>query len=122
MQSRTRRHAAAAATALGVLLLLATTITVVVGDGAAAPSAGAAPSPASTPAAPAATPPAGTDSLSKSIANAQSALKLKPNDADAWATLGSDYVQQGRITADPTYYPKSQAALARSITLKPEGT
>lgn len=122
MRARTRRRAAVAAVAVGVLGLLGATVTVVARDGAGVPPAGpASASSSSSSSLSSASVAAGTGSLSGRIAAAQAALQLKPNDADAWAALGSDYVEQARVTADPTYYPKSETALHRSMTLKPEG-
>ena len=37
------------------------------------------------------------------------------------AALGLAYVQQARISADPTYYPKAQAVLGRSLELNGTG-
>jgi tetratricopeptide (TPR) repeat protein len=55
--------------------------------------------------------------LSAAIARAQSELRAVPGDWQTWATLGLDYVQQAKITVDPSYYPKAQGALARSLQL-----
>lgn len=44
----------------------------------------------------------------------QTRVRRLPADWQAWASLGVAYVQQARITADPTYYPKAQGALERS--------
>ncbi|ACU72863.1 Tetratricopeptide domain protein [Catenulispora acidiphila DSM 44928] len=63
---------------------------------------------------------AATDAITQAIATAQAALKDTPNDAAQWATLGSAYVEQGRATADPSYYPKADGALHRSLTLSPD--
>ena len=60
---------------------------------------------------------AGMTSLGAEIARTQARLREVPRDFQAWATLGFDYVQQAKITVDPTYYPKSAAALQRSISL-----
>ena len=45
------------------------------------------------------------------------AAEPRPPDWTAWAALAADYVQQGRITADPTYYPKADGAVAKSLAL-----
>ncbi len=58
------------------------------------------------------------DDLSASVARYQATLEQDPKNWYAWANLGSAYVQQGRITADPTYYPKAQTALQRSLNLE----
>jgi tetratricopeptide (TPR) repeat protein len=49
------------------------------------------------------------------IASLQSRLKTVPNDHVAWATLGLAFVQQAKVTVDPTYYPRADAALAQSL-------
>jgi tetratricopeptide (TPR) repeat protein len=58
------------------------------------------------------------DAVSTGIAQAQAQLRTEPGNWDAWATLGMLYVQEGRITADPTYYPKAQQALDRSLAIR----
>ena len=42
-----------------------------------------------------------------------------PGTHRSWSTLGFAYVEQARITADPTYYPKADKALARAAALAP---
>lgn len=59
----------------------------------------------------------GTTPLDAEIARTQAHLREVPRDYQAWATLGFDYVQQAKLTVDPTYYPKSTAALGRSLSL-----
>jgi tetratricopeptide (TPR) repeat protein len=61
------------------------------------------------------------DELAGSIARAQQHLGEVPGDYDAWAALGSAYVERARVTADPTYYPKAAGALRRSLSLRPSG-
>ncbi|MFC5034497.1 tetratricopeptide repeat protein [Streptomyces fildesensis] len=58
------------------------------------------------------------DPLTAQITGLQAHLRHKPDDATALATLGLDYVQQAKTTADPTYYPKAEAAFQRSLTLE----
>ena len=65
----------------------------------------------------AADPPRGGDALTVAISRAQERLRQVPGDHPTWAGLGSAYVQQARITGDPTYYPRAQAALDRSLRL-----
>ncbi len=62
-----------------------------------------------------------TDALQASIAAAQVRLRSTPGDWNTWASLGSAYVQEARITADPSYYPKAEGALNHSLQLKTEG-
>ncbi|WP_283139670.1 tetratricopeptide repeat protein [Rhizohabitans arisaemae] len=54
------------------------------------------------------------------ITAAQARLKNVPQDAETWARLGSAYIEQARITADPAYYPKADGALRRSLREQPE--
>jgi tetratricopeptide (TPR) repeat protein len=61
------------------------------------------------------------DTLSRTIASLQERLRQDPSDAESWAGLGFAYVQQARVTADPTYYPKAEGALRRSLALQPHG-
>lgn len=61
--------------------------------------------------------PRGADALALAIGKAQQRLRQVPGDYPTWAGLGSAYVQQARITADPTYYPRAQAALDRSLAI-----
>lgn len=55
--------------------------------------------------------------LERGIVGVQAQLRRVPSDWSAWAALGFAYVQQGRITADPTFYPKAEGALQRSLEL-----
>ena len=57
--------------------------------------------------------------LSLVIRRAQERLHIFPADKETWAGLGSAYRQQARITGDPTYYPKAEGALKRSLALEP---
>jgi tetratricopeptide (TPR) repeat protein len=59
--------------------------------------------------------------LASSISMTQQQLRDEPNNWLAWASLGAAYVQQGRATADPSYYPKAQRALERSLALDSKG-
>ena len=61
----------------------------------------------------------GVDPVAKDILTQQKRLKAVPGDWTAWAGLAADYVQEGRITADPTYYPKADGALAQSFKVYP---
>ena len=51
------------------------------------------------------------------IARYQQDLRDSPDDYRTWASLGAAYVQQARVTVDPTYYPKAEGALQRSLRL-----
>ncbi|WP_344421254.1 tetratricopeptide repeat protein [Pseudonocardia ailaonensis] len=69
----------------------------------------------------AADPPPTADPLGADIAGIQAQLKITPNNADGWATLGLDYVQEAKNTVNPMYYPKAEGALARSLQIMPTG-
>jgi tetratricopeptide (TPR) repeat protein len=59
--------------------------------------------------------------LAAGIARAQRHLASVPGDWPTWAELGAAYVQQARLTADPSYYPKAEGALRRSLAEHPRG-
>ncbi|CAN5717203.1 tetratricopeptide repeat protein [soil metagenome] len=61
------------------------------------------------------------DAVSRSIARAQQQLAANDQDYRAWADLGLAYVEQARITADPTYYPRAEGALEESLALNEDG-
>jgi tetratricopeptide (TPR) repeat protein len=66
--------------------------------------------------------PAGSPAaLAVSIAAAQHRLARLPGDWATWAELGVAYVQQARLTADPSYYPKAEGAVRRSFEVQPTG-
>ncbi|MGV9271548.1 tetratricopeptide repeat protein [Kitasatospora sp. NPDC003701] len=60
------------------------------------------------------------DALTRAISADQERLRLVPADAAGWARLGGEYVEQARSTADPSYYPKADEALHRSLALVPQ--
>ncbi len=64
----------------------------------------------------AATNPSGR-TLDELISGLQGRLQSTPKDYVSWATLGLAYVQQAKVTVDPTYYPKADGALARSLAV-----
>lgn len=53
------------------------------------------------------------------IGSLQARLRTVPKDHRSWSTLALAYVEQARVTADPTYYAKADAALARARALAP---
>jgi tetratricopeptide (TPR) repeat protein len=57
--------------------------------------------------------------LAQDIASLQQRVRAVPKDPHAWASLGLAYVQQARLTADPSYYPRAQGVLARSMAIQP---
>ncbi|TDD70373.1 hypothetical protein E1293_34795 [Actinomadura darangshiensis] len=68
-------------------------------------------------AAPAAAGPAGAPG--SGIAGLQQRLRDQPHDADGWASLGGAYVEQARLTSDPTHYPKADDVLHHSLREAP---
>jgi len=111
MRKRVGRAVAVVGIAVGMLL---------VGGIGLFRAVGSSPRPVVRPSAPAVTAPpvVVTGSLTEQISILQARLRLVPNDWSAYASLGADYVQQARITADPTYYPKAQGVLQRSLALR----
>ncbi|MEV6864149.1 hypothetical protein AB0M44_24470 [Streptosporangium subroseum] len=63
--------------------------------------------------------PVSAASLTTAIEALTNRLRRLPKDHQAWSQLGSAYVQQARLTADPSFYPRAERALARSIALSP---
>ena len=53
------------------------------------------------------------------VAALQARLASFPKDWASWAELGLAYVQTARRSGDPSFYPKAQGALERSLSLKP---
>jgi tetratricopeptide (TPR) repeat protein len=56
--------------------------------------------------------------LATTIANLQQRLRDVPGDWRSFASLGLAYVQQARITSDPSFYPKAEGVLHRSLSLQ----
>ncbi|CAN5835803.1 tetratricopeptide repeat protein [soil metagenome] len=56
-------------------------------------------------------------SIETLITKLQERLEDVPGDHVSWATLGLAYVQQARISVDPSYYPRADGALARSLDI-----
>ncbi|NRQ40619.1 hypothetical protein HII36_53750 [Nonomuraea sp. NN258] len=50
----------------------------------------------------------------------QARLKRLPADHRGWARLATEYVDQARITGDPSYYAKADGAVANAVRLRPE--
>ena len=53
------------------------------------------------------------------VAALQARLRDQPSDARSWATLGLAYVEQARVSGDPSFYPRAAGALDRSLTEQP---
>ena len=58
-------------------------------------------------------------SLDRTVAELQAHLTAEPSDARSFALLGAAYSQQALRTADPSYYPRAEEALRRSLELQP---
>lgn len=74
--------------------------------------------PAETPLGSAASAPAKT--LTGSISKLQADLERVPGNFRAWSELGFAYVTKARLTADPTFYGKSEGAFAKALELRPQ--
>ncbi len=66
-------------------------------------------------------PAAAAGSLEGTITALQARLQAFPEDGKSFASLGLAYVQEARVTADPTYYPKAEGVLRRSLELQGQG-
>ena len=62
-------------------------------------------------------PTAGAGSLQQEIVSLQARLRAEPSDWRGFASLGLAYVQEARISADPSYYPKAEGVLQQSLGL-----
>jgi tetratricopeptide (TPR) repeat protein len=60
---------------------------------------------------------ADVDGLVRSL---QAHLASQPKDARSWSQLGLAYVEQTRLTGDPSYYPKAERTLERSLAIQPK--
>lgn len=106
---------AAAVTTMAIALLIAGSVAFVrgTGDEVDAAAGNTSPSALLLP-----TPNAG--SLDGAIASLQQRLRGIPNDWRGLAHLGLAYVAKARVTADPSWYPKAEGALRRSLRLHPD--
>ncbi|MGH8894164.1 MAG: tetratricopeptide repeat protein, partial [Actinomycetes bacterium] len=62
---------------------------------------------------------AGRGAPATDIESLQARLRTTPRDHRAWSTLALAYVEQARVTADPTYYSRADEAVDRSARLAP---
>ncbi|GAA0913651.1 tetratricopeptide repeat protein [Virgisporangium aurantiacum] len=67
----------------------------------------------------ASTPVSTVDEIARSIEVARARLDRLPNDWITWANLGLAYVQQARVTGDPSNYTRAEEALNRSLAVRP---
>ncbi len=107
-----RRSAARVSLGAGAVLLAGTLL---VGPLLGSDGSSASSDPVAASAAPAASP------LTRSITGLQDQLKEQDDNAELWAQLGGAYVEQARISADPSYYPKAEGALNTSLDLVTDG-
>jgi tetratricopeptide (TPR) repeat protein len=75
--------------------------------------------PAAVGGAPATTPVSTVDEIARSIEAARVRLDRLPADWITWANLGLAYVQQARVTGDPSNYARAEEALNRSLAVRP---
>ncbi|WP_314412002.1 tetratricopeptide repeat protein [Streptomyces sp. DSM 40484] len=65
--------------------------------------------------------PASLPDLVALIGDREAHLRAHPGDVRSWAELGTAYVERGRRTAEPGFYPKADAALRTSLKGRPKG-
>jgi tetratricopeptide (TPR) repeat protein len=106
---------AAAVTAMAVALLVAGAAVFVRGTGVAVDPAARHTSSSAL-----LLPSANAGSLDGEIASLQQRLREIPDDWRGFAQLGLAYVAQARVTADPSWYPKAEGVLRRSLRLQPD--
>lgn len=75
--------------------------------------------PASVGGEPASTPVSTVDEIARSIEAARARLDRLPGDWTTWANLGLAYVQQARVSGDPSNYARAEEALNRSLAVRP---
>ncbi|MEV0847264.1 tetratricopeptide repeat protein [Streptomyces sp. NPDC049954] len=63
-------------------------------------------------------PPAADPAAAGGVTALQRRLRANPRDSLALGSLGLAYVQQARTSGDPTYYPKAETALKKSLALE----
>jgi tetratricopeptide (TPR) repeat protein len=113
---RLTRTARFAALSLGLAVAMFLTAAVAVSRGSSGSAAPIGRSPSDAIAGELANP----GDLSSTIAALQHRLRRIPQDAGSWAALGSTYIQQARVTGDPSFYPKAAGTLRRSLVVQPD--
>ncbi|MDW4905205.1 tetratricopeptide repeat protein [Streptomyces sp. ADMS] len=63
--------------------------------------------------------PAALPDLAVFIGDREAFVRTHPRDGQAWAQLGSAYVERGRRTADAADFPKAERALRTSVKVRP---
>jgi tetratricopeptide (TPR) repeat protein len=101
----------AVAIALGVAMFLAAAVIVTPDRSAPAPPEGRGSVSAAAV--------AGPGDMTDAIASLQERLRRIPADSGSWASLGLAYVQQARVSGDPSYYGKAAGAFRRSLRESP---
>ena len=114
MKSNRLRVVAAAGIAVGLFVVGA------LGPFRAGPSSGDEP-PVSQRAGDYLGPTASAADLDAAIVSLQTRISSQPDDSDSLATLGLAYIQKARVSADPSYYPKAETTLTRSLELEDAG-
>ena len=64
--------------------------------------------------------PVARSSQGRTVEQLQRELDRVPGNSSAWSALGLAYVEQARVTADPTLYSRAEGAFARSLELRPQ--
>lgn len=65
-------------------------------------------------------PPDASQRESERIRRLEEIVQKRPKDAATLAALGQAYVQEARITGDPTYYPQAENRLKQSLKIQPD--
>lgn len=65
--------------------------------------------------------PAALPDLAALIGDRESFVRTHPRDGQAWAQLGSAYVERGRRTSDAADFPRAERALRTSVKVRPGG-
>jgi tetratricopeptide (TPR) repeat protein len=58
-----------------------------------------------------------TGDVAAYVSSLQDRLRRLPRDDASWAALGLGYVEQARVTGNPTFYTQAERAIARSLDL-----
>ena len=63
--------------------------------------------------------PVGRAAQGSTVEELQRDLERLPGNYSGWSALGLAYVEQARVTADPTLYAKAEGAFSKSLELRP---
>ncbi len=58
--------------------------------------------------------------ISAMVGSLQDRLRTVPSDDRTWAALGLAYVEQARVSGNPTFYDQAEQAVDRSLRLNPQ--